>query len=95
MFAQALSKQPLGAYAIETIALLKATMQTTCLVRYCFVLPRFVRYKLYPFLALVQFSVKWFSVSGLDRIRAENAWMISLSKLDMANICELINDLLW
>ena len=70
-------------------------MQTTCLVRYCFILPRFARYKLYPFLALVQSSLEWLSVSGLDRIRTENAWMISLSKLNMANIYELINDLLW
>ena len=73
----------------------KVAMQTTCLFQYCSLLLRFVRYKLYPFLCLTQSSIEWFSASGIERTRTENAWMISLSKVNMVNVYEFINDLLW
>jgi hypothetical protein len=67
----------------------------SCFIQSCYVGFRFLRFKYSPWLTLAIAPFNLLFSSGIQRTYEKIRCMSALSKIDVAGVCELINDLLW
>jgi hypothetical protein len=56
---------------------------------------RLLRTKLYPWLILLSAGLRWLFSSGAERIDAQNRCWLAITKINVAQVSEFLNDLLW
>jgi hypothetical protein len=70
-------------------------MAADCWLTFAYVRWRLLRTKLYPWLILVSAGLRWLCSSGAERIHAQNRCWLAITKINVAQVSEFLNYLLW
>jgi hypothetical protein len=79
----------------KLLALSGSRMSGSCFVQYCRVGFRFLRSKFYPWIVLAIAPFRIMTSSGIQRTYAKIRFMSAITKINFADVYELLNDLLW